>query len=244
MKIFVVHLKGSDVRYKNFVEGMSKFPSLNYEIFDAVNGKELSAKDEQRVYHGDEYIIENNFISKVTIKGNLSPGEVGCSFSHVKIYERIVRDKLSGAIVLEDDFSPLCDITEVFGTILKKIPDADIINGLSRWSLGTRQSFFSRIYTCSTSNGFKYKYTRAGVPYLDWFFNRRRRVNSTVCYYISNKGCKRLLELAYPIRMEADRLLGMIAYNHLKTIIIEPALGTFETPDGSVIGDSRHQKAY
>lgn len=81
--------------------------NLNYEIIEAVNGKDMNNND---------FIINKNFFTPYD-KSILKLGEVGCSLSHLKIWKKIVHENLDKVIILEDD--------------LESIPDFNILNKIN-----------------------------------------------------------------------------------------------------------------
>ena len=221
MKIFVINLKEDVERRQSITKHLNDL-NLDFEIFDAVKGKAVSRHDNPLVYDKDECKVRHNFLSGATMRGKLSDGELGCALSHLGVYQEIVKRNLDGAIVLEDDFIPTCDLKEVFSLAKDKIPNADIISGFYLGG-GLRQG----IYCLKKALGYKdFKIFRLGVPGLDWFLNRRRRVLTCACYYISNTACRKLIELGYPVRFESDVLMGMVAFNKLKFYGISPFCGT------------------
>ena len=243
MKVFVVSLENAVDRRSEIEAGLKHF-NIEYEIFPAALGKEVDRRD-PKIFNEETYTIRNNLFSKVLMKGKLNNGELGCALSHLKLYQKIVRDNLPGAIVLEDDFEVCNNFPKIFSKILKIIHDADIINGRTDPKRGLRQCWFT-IKRHVIVDGQKFSFYKAGVPGLNWLLNRRRRAESSRCYYISNHACSRLIKLGFPVRMESDRLIGMVAFNKLDYYIIDPYITGQESKFGSLIAteEQRQQKAY
>lgn len=223
IKTFAISLESAADRRAHLVEGLSKF-NIDFELFPAVLGSAVD-RSSAEIYDEDQYEIRNNCFSKTTIKGKLNDGELGCALSHLRVYQKILDAGLPGAIVLEDDFIAYNNFPQVFAAILEQIPQADIINAFATRRKGLRNFWFrrERQVTMDCKN---FTFFRAGIPGLDWLLNRRRRVDSCRCYYISSRACRRLIDLGYPVRMEADRLTGMAAYNKLKIYMVEPFLSS------------------
>ena len=76
MKVFIINLKESTDRRQYMIEEMKK-TNLQYEFFDAVNGKDI--KNIEDVYD------HNYAVTKVGSPLNL--GEIGCCMSHLLIYK-------------------------------------------------------------------------------------------------------------------------------------------------------------
>lgn len=240
MKVYVISLRSSVDRRQHIKNSFGKL-GIEFEFFDAIDGKQINRNSDDRVYKGETFILKNNFFSKTTVVGKLNDGELGCSLSHLLLYEKIVKENLTGAIICEDDLVSKCNFIELINKILQQCKDAQLIHPCTHPYQGLRQGWFNKKRSVFV-DGVKYQYFRAGIPGLDWFFNRRRRVSNTSCYYISRTGAKRLLDIGYPVRMEADRLTGMVAYNHLKIYLIDPLIGGW-LKIKSDIGSDRHQRA-
>ena len=93
MKIYVVSLKSSTQRRKSIIKQFQRY-NINFEFFDAINGKELS--EEEITKYCDLKILSEN-------PKWLNRGCIGCILSHALIYQRVIDENLKGAIILEDD---------------------------------------------------------------------------------------------------------------------------------------------
>jgi len=94
MKTFVVSLKRRPDRRELFNKNN---PSLEYEIFDAVDGREIN----------HQWLLNNNFDTYKYWKDpinetHLTHGEVGCFLSHYRLWELCIKINRP-IIVLEDD---------------------------------------------------------------------------------------------------------------------------------------------
>ncbi|WP_281757236.1 glycosyltransferase family 25 protein [Succinatimonas hippei] len=221
MQIFVINLKEDIERRQSITKCLNEL-NLDFEIFNAVKGKDIDRHNDPLVYDKDECLVRHNFLSKTIMRGKLSDGELGCALSHLGVYQEIVKRNLSGAIILEDDFIPNCNLNAVFSAAYKIVPQADIISGYPLGG-GLRQSLFTVKKKINIKDFLVY---RLGVPGFDWFLNRRRRVPTTACYFISKESCLKLIDIGYPVRFESDVLIGMVAFNKLKYYGIMPFCGT------------------
>ena len=95
-KIYVVNLKKDKDRRKNIIIEIEKQNIKNYEIIDAVNGNELSNKELDSASYKNR-----NLINPWNIK--MSPSQVGCALSHIKIYKKFIQTDYNLALILEDD---------------------------------------------------------------------------------------------------------------------------------------------
>ncbi|MBA0165890.1 MULTISPECIES: glycosyltransferase family 25 protein [Pectobacterium] len=107
MKAFVVNLERDKIK-RNKVESECRKAGLDYEIFNAVDGRVLGKNEiDAKVHH-------------VSIK-YLSKGEIGCSLSHQKIYKKILDDNIDYALILEDDV----EISNSIGNFLDLFSKSD-----------------------------------------------------------------------------------------------------------------------
>lgn len=95
MKIFVINLAHREDR-RDYIRDHFATQSLDYEFFPAVYGKELPA-DELAASTSRERARELGESRELTL------AEVGCSLSHIRIYQRMQDEMLPYACVLEDD---------------------------------------------------------------------------------------------------------------------------------------------
>lgn len=95
MKTYVINLKRCPERRLYMENLLSKYPFLNIEFIDAVDGKLLSETQK-----------EEQFDRKAAFKlygKQLSDGEIGCTLSHQLCYKKIINGKDDFALILEDD---------------------------------------------------------------------------------------------------------------------------------------------
>ena len=91
-KIFVINLTESTERLNAF-ETHYACSELPFERIEAEDGRELSAEEIAQCYR-----FEDSDYYK-----ELNAGEIGCYLSHAKVWQKIIKQQLDFAIVLEDD---------------------------------------------------------------------------------------------------------------------------------------------
>ena len=105
-KIYVITLENSD----RHISAKEKLKGVEFEFFFGVNGKELKI---------DSYFIDNNKYSDiysekfdVDVKeiNYWTPSTYGCSFSHLKLYEKIKKEGLNNVLILEENLHLLEDV--------------------------------------------------------------------------------------------------------------------------------------
>lgn len=223
MKIFVINLERS-IERRQRVEKSLQALNLDYEIFPAVDGGKLTDEDWAQVKTEDEMILELVGGRKVKVMDKLSNGEIGCALSHLRVYQRILDLGLDKACIIEDDtsFNPI--FLEAINSIDFIKEPWDIVNfthhrGIKSWG------FAKKYYFGSTPELRKQQYfQRVGLwnPTLDAIFNPRRFLSMCACYVVTNHTCEELIKIGYPVRLAADYLAGMLAYNHLRLFKVFP----------------------
>lgn len=89
MNIFVINLK-SDISRRKSIQNQADRLGLDIEFIDAVIGNNISDK-----------ILFEYIYDYPNCK--LTKGEVGCAFSHLLIYKKIINENIAHALILEDD---------------------------------------------------------------------------------------------------------------------------------------------
>lgn len=114
LHIYIVSLK-QDVEKREVISKILEGFNLNFIFIDAVYGKELS----------DDILnsIRVKSAGKLLIRQfPLTPGEIGCTLSHLKVYQNIVDNKLDWACILEDDVI----LDERFKTFISDFTDTGL----------------------------------------------------------------------------------------------------------------------
>lgn len=103
--IFIINLKNSTDR-RHYLENI--FNNSQYEVsfFDAVNGKEISDEEISSKINMKKFFYNH--------KRNLTKGEMGCALSHRAVYQKMVDEKISKAIILEDDVKPNTNFSYIY----------------------------------------------------------------------------------------------------------------------------------
>ncbi|MFJ5444682.1 glycosyltransferase family 25 protein [Methylobacillus methanolivorans] len=103
--IYIISLV-NDIDKRNIISKKLNDLNLEYQFIDAIHGKSLS----------------QDFINKLSYKGKLltrgylaTPGEIGCTLSHLKAYKLILKNNNKWTCILEDD----AILDENFSTFIK-----------------------------------------------------------------------------------------------------------------------------
>ncbi len=86
LPVYVISLEGAVDRQATLKAHLDAV-GIQFELIDAVNGQ----------------VLNRQRLRDINPAGNMSPGQVGCYLSHIHVYERIVAQGTSVALILEDD---------------------------------------------------------------------------------------------------------------------------------------------
>jgi glycosyl transferase family 25 len=125
MKIFVISLSDQKKR-QDYIRSLFDTKGIPFEFLFGVDGRKLSQEE-----------IDTFYDSKKARKydGELSRGEIGCSLSHKLVYERMIKNKIERALVLEDDVNLKDDFFLILD-FLEKIPVNNYVIKLDKFNSG------------------------------------------------------------------------------------------------------------
>lgn len=214
MHVFVINLKRSQGRLEN-IEGQLSALGIKFQISEGVDAMNFS-RDEEALYK--EGLREGR---------KLSPGHFGSSWAHIKVYERIVREKIPKALVLEDDVV----ISRELPRILKEnwvnesfwefvhlgYPSASW-KGLKQWFFVSWQRtkcnpffgiyFFSKIPFISSIYFYEFIREKVATKIRPAPSRFARPLYLGAGYLITLEGAQKILSIAYPIRFLGDQLFN------------------------------------
>lgn len=195
--IFVISLVRA-VERREAVFGAFSALDLEFEFVDAVDGRSLSEEHRRRY---------SNWRSLFEMGRAMGCGMLGCSLSHLGVYERMSREGISSAAVFEDDVEPGPDLPRVLAAVDRLPHD---------WQVVTLHSLFA------SSNPRPVD----APPIVDGYqvCTYDRVPFGTQGYLISLAGARRALEVAYPVALPPDELLFRRRPAALRVYGIEPSV--------------------
>jgi glycosyl transferase family 25 len=107
IQIFVISLAGATQRRQHIISELGK-SGVDFQLCDAVNGKELSDKEIQDTCDAEALKNHPTWLTR---------GAIGCALSHLNIYRKMISEHIPYAVVLEDDMV----LPQEFGGHLKDI---------------------------------------------------------------------------------------------------------------------------
>ena len=166
---------------------------LNYIVIDGVNGNNITETPlippyiSKIVYNGETKIYD----SRLRLNGNgLKKGEMGCSWSHLNVYDMLLKDNEYDAyLVLEDD-AKLVVSAEELNFFLEELMNIEFD-------------------LCHIFNSEWYDFNRITQVSDNYWIPERRFFNHTGAYIVTKTGAKKLLNAVYPcMGLPADDLIS------------------------------------
>jgi glycosyl transferase family 25 len=199
--VWVVSLERAPER-RSFVVQSFADTGLVYEIVDAVDGTTLSS-DELRSYSRARSLFE--------VGRGLMEGEVGCALSHLRLLQRMLDEGLPEVLIVEDDVAPMPALARLLERRDRLPADRDVVTFCSLWDTAAPRPV-------------------AGVDLDDehGVCTYRRMLFGAQCYLITAAAARRVLDVAYPIRMPYDELLFRRRPANLRVYGVEPRVVRLE----------------
>lgn len=194
---WVISLEAARDRRDFVARGFAEL-GLGFETIDAVDGSRLTADDRLRY---------SQWRSLFHVGRGLTAGELGCALSHLGAYRRMVEEQIPEVVILEDDVQPTRDLLALLGAPTSFPGDWDVVN-------------FDPLFRSGGP-------TPVGDPLLDGKYRvctYRRNPYGAACYRIRLAAARRLLDVAYPVRMTADDLIFRPRPAGLRWYGVEPAV--------------------
>lgn len=202
--IWVLNLKRDEDR-RQFIQTQLQAFGVEFEMIEAVDGRSLTEEDLSAY-------SENAAIA--ACGRPLSRGEIGCALSHIKIWKRIIREKIDEVLVLEDDIKIGQSLFSVLDNKSKFPGDYEFVNFLTDAPQIPFGDFVFDIYRVSKHKG-------GGS-------------NRTCLYLITHKGAEKLLSQVYPIRKAADGITGNAQKTMLTSYGIYPRVAVLSDFESSI----------
>ncbi|PHM70362.1 lipooligosaccharide galactosyltransferase I [Xenorhabdus sp. KJ12.1] len=195
MKIFVINIK-SNLDRRLAIQRQADTLSLHIEFIDAVNGAELTDCEVSKLV----YDYPNCRLTK---------GEIGCALSHLFIYEKIIKEKISHALILEDD----AILSDNIHNVISEIENIDNIKKPNVYLLNKAEKYVNN----------------RKVEAKELHIYQAYEASGTYGYLINKIAAKKLLKELKPIKYEAD-MWGIFKFRHFINVycIIPHVISTFD----------------
>lgn len=202
LPIFIVSLQ-QDVEKRAAISKILNEFNLDFTFIDAVYGKELST----------DYLdsLRDNSSGKLVNRGfPASPGEIGCTLSHLKAYQQVVDQGLEWACILEDD----AILDGRFKKFINEFNSKDL-NPLNLYLLGGQIPGSEKVIVKSVKN-----IILIGGQKLYRTIKSEQFIYRTCCYLISLDLAKSLIYLSKNEFILADDWKYLIQKGLIKEIYL------------------------
>lgn len=202
LHIFIVSLK-QDIEKREAISKILNDFNLDFTFIDAVYGKELP----------DSYLdsIRNKSAGKLVKRGfPATPGEIGCTLSHIKAYQEVIDRGLEWACILEDD----AILDGRFKTFINDFESKDL-NPLNLYLLGGQLLGSEKLIVKSHRN-----IKQIGEQKFFKTIRSEKYIYRTCCYLISTELAKTLILLSKNEFILADDWAYLVEKGLIKSIYL------------------------
>lgn len=186
LHIYIVSLK-QDIEKREVISKTLKSFGLEFSFLDAIYGKSLPDSSLSSFRNKSKGKIADRDFSA-------TPGEIGCTLSHLKAYQNMIDNNLNWACILEDDVI----LDERFKVFIESFQDVGL-NKKALHMLGGQNGFPDFQVIKSKKNNImigKQKFYKT--------IKSEQFIYRTCCYLISSKTADKLLKLSEDIFILAD----------------------------------------
>ena len=201
LKVFVISLERA-VERRAHMQRLLAEVGLEAEFVSAVDGRAMTATDRAQY---DSRLARRNYRSEMT------NSEIACYLSHYRLYERIWRENLPVALILEDDI----DIAAGFVETLKDLmadPDPE-------WSVVRLQTQRGRVAQPSSTNDLGRHVRSAGGGNL---YQIDTHVLGGCAYLMRRQGARAMLDYGRRISRPIDQTMDRFWENGIVPYVVRP----------------------
>lgn len=178
-RIFVINLERNQQRREFALQRFANL-GLPAEVFAAVDGKRLNLDELEKTG------VYNDVVSHEKFSRSLSMGEIGCTWSHLKLYQKMLDEDIDLALILEDDAMLMDDAVPMLASLIEHLP--------------TECDVLQLIYECKDHSPLTSGIVR--------FHSNTCMPVASAGYLVRKSGARKLLAEGYPIRYPADSFIG------------------------------------
>ena len=196
-KIYIVNLKKDEKRRENIIREVKKQNLTNYEIVDAVDGSKLNQNELNNATFKNKKHL-NPWNSK------MSPSQIGCALSHIKVYEKFIKTGFEVALILEDDAIFVRD----FNNNLKQL----ILKNFKFRKQIVLLSELKEFHGKALDSVDNYEIVNVSNAFF------------THAYMINKEAARSIISFNYPVKTIADNFVFFKIYCNIKIIGLNPYL--------------------
>ncbi|OAJ33730.1 glycosyltransferase family 25 protein [Piscirickettsia salmonis] len=198
--IFIISLKKDESR-RGHVTAQFQHEKIPYEVVNAIYGKELPNETIKKFYL--------DTLAKEKLGRSLTVGEIGCTLSHIKCYQKIIDNNLPGAFIFEDDIMLNKHTAHAIETVrqIKKLDNNSVV-------LMTHIDYYSEWG--------KIKLTNSHNIHPINYQHILKYASRTHGYYITQKAAQNLLKELITIYQPIDIWSYYVEQNLIKLYSVVP----------------------
>ncbi len=214
--IFVINLPRDTQRRAEMTARLDRL-GLPYHFVEAIDGKAMPEAYE-RLYDRTKRL---RYFGR-----DLKLGELGCTFSHYKIYQHMMEKSIPHAVILEDDVIFEDDFEDVLRALMNTKTRWDVIRFLGSEKIYKRG--------CRIIKPLVGRYALARLPTTP---------GGAHGYVLSREAARAMIGYMQRTWMPIDALQGRMWNTGLETLVVHPAPLYPEPDNVSTIGDERMDKS-
>lgn len=202
LHIFIVSLQ-QDVKKRETISKILNDFNLDFTFIDAVYGRELP----------NEYLdyLRDKSSGKLIDRGfPATPGEIGCTLSHLKAYQEVIDRGLDWACILEDD----AILDERFEIFIKQFQSTNL-DSHNLYLLGGQTPNSKRLIIKSIKN-----IRNIGSQKFHKTIKSEKIIYRTCCYLISSDLAKNLISLGKNKLILADDWAYLIEKGLIRNVYL------------------------
>jgi glycosyl transferase family 25 len=206
-KIFVITLSRATERHEHIKKELE---GLNYEFYfgEDKNEHTIHELEEKNIYNKSKAGHYHRYNKSMTL------GHICCSWSHLHLYENIIKNNYQKVLIFEDDVVALKENLNTLSKIISQLPTSWELLYLG-WEKHEKQKIFAplkkRFYQVQRLLGLhKWSIKQIKNLYPKKYSENLMKAGFHDCthaYAITNKAAHALCELQTPIAFNADSLL-------------------------------------
>ncbi len=196
-KIFIINLPQRIERLEKIKNLLQKLDFDNYEIYNAIDGKNLS---ESKINDLLSITSLNSLYTQAQNHKDIrSKGAIGCYLSHYNLWNEMIKRNYDNVLIIEDDAETDNNYHEII-SFINSIPNNYDIALLSWFNL-----WFDKLEN------------KKNIKVINEYWRQYKSINifGTAAYMLNKNGAKKLIKNAMPINYQVD------AYINIMTVIDE-----------------------
>jgi GR25 family glycosyltransferase involved in LPS biosynthesis len=194
-KIFIINLPKRIERLEKIKDLLKNLELIdNYEIYKAVDGKELSETEINK-------LLSITSLHSLNVEANnhkniRTKGAIGCYLSHYNLWNEMIKRNYDNILIIEDDVEAEYNYDEII-TFINSIPSNYNIALLSWFTL-----WFDKLEN------------KKNKKVINEYWDQYKSINmfGTAVYMLNKEGAKKLIKNALPINYQVDAYINIMTF--------------------------------